>query len=408
MDWHDLIEDVRIELGLLRQLADESADLVAAVKARRDGPTDHLAAGAVLQSFYNGVEKAMMLIAERADGGWDRGENARQALLEAMCRPTDNRAAVLGDELADALRRYMEFREAFRYAQFFHLDWGHTAPLVADLPQTLDVFETRLDEFLTAAAGEPARLTDEPAELPRYWSQPVKVKAVRLEKRPAVVMCVVAVAIGAITSFIMVKRHYGPWKPQVMPPSMGQHMFKDPSFIDPDGRTVTLTLRDEKEPFLVTVGRIVEKSTEPFTGRIVRKGPTPRSRPALGLTFHEGKPIFCQAVTDTGEFERGYFRNGRLMRLSLCRADGLPYRTHHLTSGGRTACVIDRGQFLADDVGGSGYAGWYYRFYHEGRQAAELFMTDDGLLLKSDVWGIDTDMPQDGNDPAPKPGGKTQ
>jgi len=394
MDWHDLIEDVRIELGLLRQLAAESADMVAAVRAGRDGPTEHLAAGAVLQSFYNGIEKAMTLIAERVDGGWDRGEDPRRALLEAMCRPTDARPALLGDELAEALGRYMAFREVFRYAQFFHLNWERTAPLVTDLPRALGVFETRLDEFLTAAAGEPANLTDQPAELPRYWSQPVKVKTVRLEKRPAVIMCVVAMVLGAITSFIMVTRHYGPWKPQIMPASMGPHLFTHPSLIDPDGHTVKLTLRDEKQPFLVTVGRIVEGGGEPFTGRIVRKGPTPRSQSALAMTFHQGKPIFCQAVTDTGRFERGTLRHGRLLRLSLCQPDGMPYRTYHLTSDGRTACTIDRASDLADEAGCNG---WIYRFYHEGRQAAELLLTDDGLLLKSDVWGIDTDIPQDSN-----------
>ena len=65
MNWHDLIEDVRIELGLLHQLADESADLVASVKTHRDRATEHLAAAAVLQSFYNGAENILAAVAER-------------------------------------------------------------------------------------------------------------------------------------------------------------------------------------------------------------------------------------------------------------------------------------------------------------------------------------------------------
>ena len=425
MDWHDLIEDVRIELGLLHQLDDESSDLVSAITTGRDGPTEHLAAGAALQSFYGGVEKTMTLIAERVDDGWDRGTNARRALLEAMCHPTDNRPALLGDELADVMRRYMEFREAFRYAQFFHLDWTTTAPLVKDLPRVLGVFETCLDQFFTDAAGQPAALTEQPAELPRYWSRPVKVKTVRLEKKPAIIMCVVMMAIGGITGFVMTKNHYGPWKPQVIPANViedvwkveqrskvGERIrvdkvFKAPAFVDPAGQTVQLTFRDRKKPFLVTVGKVLENSAVQFTGRVVRKGATPRSRPVLGVDFHEGKPIFFQVVTDDGRFERGILRDGIPLRFTLCQPDGLPTKTYHITSNGQTACVIERGQFFADEAGTNGYKGWYYRFYHEGRHVARLFMTDDGLLLESALWGLDVDPPKDGNKPATRPGGKT-
>ncbi len=359
MEWHDLIEDVRIELGLLHQLADEAGDLVASVRAGRDGPTEHLAAGAVLQSFYSGVEKVLALIAERVDDGWDRGDNARAALLEAMGRATDHRPAVLGGELSDVLQKYMEFREAFRYAQFFHLNWEQTAPLVIDLPRALGVFETRIDEFFTDASGEPAGLTDEPTDLPRYWSQPVKVKTVRLEKKPTIIMCIMAMAFGAITTFVIAKNRYGPWMPQIVPARAVETIFTfdgeftPPGFHDPDGRPVELTFRDRKSPFLVTAGRIVENQKEiRLTGRIDRKG--------------------------------------KLRRFALCQPDGLPVKTYHLTTAGRTACMIERDRYPRDKTG---YDGWTYRFYHEGRQVAELFTTDDGLLLKADVWGLDGDLP---------------
>ena len=225
-----------------------------------------------------------------------------------MCRPTDSRVAVLDGELADVLRRYMEFREAFRYAQFFHLNWQRTAPLIADFPRALDVFETRIDGFLSEAAGEPAGLAEKPAELPRYWSQPVKVKTVRLEKRPAVIMCVLAMAFGGITSFILARRHYGPWMPQVVPANVIDSKYELLSFLDPDERPVAVTGRDGKNPWLMTVGEIAEGGAEPFTGRLDRKGETPRARPALSLTFQDGMPVFFQAVDDQGRFQRGCFR----------------------------------------------------------------------------------------------------
>lgn len=409
MNWQDLIEDARIELGLLHQLVDEAADLVTAVTTKRDRPTEHLAAGAVLQSFYNGVEKVLAMVAERVDGGWEHGDNPREALFAAMCRPADGRPAVLGPELAAALKRCMDFREAFRYGQFFHLNWEQTAPLVIDLPRMLGAFETRLDEFLTETSGEPANLTREPTDLPRYWSQPVKVKTVRLEKKPAIMLCIIAVLFGAITTLIMARKRYGPWVPQDVAAKVIAPSVEGQTFLDPEGKTVELAVRDEKKPFLVTVGTIVENSDEQFTGRMDRRGQAPRSQPALSLDFHQGVPVFFQAVTDQGEFQRGYFREGKPMRFDLCRADGALYRSYHLTSAQRTACMIERDTYAPDDDGKGGYEGWYYRFYNGGRLAAELFMSDDGLLLRAAVLGLEADTPviRTGG-PASRPGSTRQ
>ena len=125
MNWPELIEDVRIELGLLHQLIEESADLVRAVKAGKPSRTECLAAGAALQTFYNGVESIFRLLAERIDGSWDEAaaDTPRLALLEAMTRDTDQRKAVIDAPLAEQLRRYTDFREAFRYARLFRLKW---------------------------------------------------------------------------------------------------------------------------------------------------------------------------------------------------------------------------------------------------------------------------------------------
>jgi len=399
MNWHDLIEDVRIELGLLHQLVDEAGDLVTAVKTKRDRPTEHLAAGAVLQSFYNGVEQVLAMLADRIDGARpDGGDNPRQALFDAMCRAGDNRPAVLEPELAAALKRCLDFREAFRYAQFFHLNWEQTAPLVIDLPRMLGVFETRIDAFISDASGEPARLASEQTDLPRYWSQPIKVKTVRVEKKPTIILCVMAVAFGAITGFIMTRKRYAPYKPESIPAKVIDKYaftvdgeFKVPQFRAPGGEIVELALRDRGNPFMVTVEKTVENSDELLTGRMDRRGPTPRSRPALTLHFHEGEPIFFQAITEKGEFQRGYFRDRKLMQFDQCRPDGMPYKRYHLTTAQQTACKIEQGTFAADAHGKGGYEGWYYTFYHEGRPAAEMFITDDGLLLKSDVWGLESD-----------------
>ena len=388
MDWPALIEDIRLEMGLLNQLLDESAELIRTIKQGRSRPTDALAAGCALQSFYNTIEGIFIMIAERVDDGWAMGDNPRRSLLTAMTRPTEARKAVIDENLGGQLGRYQEFREAFRYGHFFQINWEEIAPLVMDMPNTLTALGLQMDTCISEAAGQAASLVKRPGKMPRYWTQPIEVKQPTMPARTFAVTVAVSAVIGLIAGVVLAGLRYSGKQFEEVPAVVIDArcpFVKKAAFQEPSGNIRSLPSNEDDSSFRVTAGRIDVDSDEPFTGTLSRRPVRPEDLPSLRLSFHQGQPTFFQVVTEQGRLERGCFRDKMLLRYALHRADGLPYRTFHLTSTGQTLCMIERGKFTAAGAGQAPVDGWYYRFYQDGAEIGRLFMSDDGKLL--DVGG---------------------
>jgi len=386
MDWSALIEDIRLEMGLLNQLLEESDDLITTIRQGRSRATDALAAGCALQSFYNTVEGIFVMIAEGVDDGWEMGDNSRRTLLEAMTRATDARKAVVDENLAGQLRRYLEFREAFRYGHFFQINWEETVPLVIDLPDTLTALGAQMDACVSEASGQAASLVERPGKMPRYWTQPIRIKQPTMPLRTFAVTCAVSVGIGLILGVVVASLRYSGKQFEEIPSVVVEKQrgfLKNAAFTEPSGNVRRLPFGQDTKPFRVTAGRT--RGKEPFTGTLSRQPEGPQDLPSLRLSFHQGRLTFFQVVTEQGQLERGCFRNKKLLRYALHRPDGLPYRTFHLTNTGQTLCLVERGKFTVAGAGRAPADGWYYRFYENGAEIGHLFMSDEGKLL--DVGG---------------------
>lgn len=385
MNWPDLITDVRIEIGLLDQLADESGDLIGLVNAGKADPTACLATGGVLQSFYNGVEKVFTLIvgAVADDLHRDTGDNPRRSLLQTVARDSAGRPAVIERELADQLARYLEFREAFRYAHFFQLNWEQTAPLVTDLRRTLDVFKTQIDAFFSAVGqgqGQGQRQKNSAIiagaqSMPRYWSRPLEPRQVGLAPRKVVLAVLLAAALGLGAGAAAVKYRLAS-EVQRVPAKIVAPFLRQAKFTAPDGSIRRLPVSRAGEPFDVTAGRVAKGQEQPFTGRVQRKAAAPDGTGVLSISFHRGRAVFAEALGEDGRSERATMYNKKVIRYSLCNADGLPYRTYHVDDTGKAYCVIERA--AAGDPAGEG---WYYRFYTDGARQAQLFISGDGRII---------------------------
>jgi len=196
--WPQLIEDIQLELKLLHQLLDQSAPLMEAVAANRAGAVERLAAAAMLQSFYNGVENVFDLLAERVDGDRPAGPERHDVLLAAMGAATDARPAVVSGELREGLRQYLEFRNSFRYSHYFRLDWSVAASLVGQCGRTLERLEAELDRFLRGHAKRRLLGRPGPEGLPEYWfAAPQPTAAVRQRLLgPCLLSALVGAALG--------------------------------------------------------------------------------------------------------------------------------------------------------------------------------------------------------------------
>ena len=165
----ELIEDLLLELKLLRGLLAQCAPLRDVVADATASETEKLAAASLLQSFYNGVERVFDLLAERLDGDRPAGADRHERLLTQMAAATDARPAVIGPELREGLSEYLEFRNAYRYGHYFRLDWPLMASLVDQSSATLDRLEAELDAFVREHVGKRFLGRDEPEGLPEYW-----------------------------------------------------------------------------------------------------------------------------------------------------------------------------------------------------------------------------------------------
>ena len=109
-----------------------------------------------------------------------------------------------------------------------------------------------------------------------------------------------------------------------------------------------------------------------------------RNAVRIQLAFHEGRPVYFQALNDDLTGERGLFRNSRPFRYTVCGADGEARRSFHVGGSGRAFATIDRSSYT-DYQTYDARDGWMYSFFHEGTKMAEVFATDAGPIRMAAV-----------------------
>jgi len=155
-----------------------------------------LAACSLLQSFYNGVDNIFAAVAREIDKGPPPGPDWRHKLPAKMAIVTQNRPAVISESLREALEPYKDFREAFRYAHYFRLNWEDIVSLVQNLRGVMGRLEDNLNAFLEAVGSKPLATPDH-SELPAaFWAKPRKTPPPG-KSRPMAVACGLSIMLGA-------------------------------------------------------------------------------------------------------------------------------------------------------------------------------------------------------------------
>jgi len=218
--WSELIEDIQLELKLLRRLLEQCGPLRAAVANESATETEKLAAASLLQSFYNGVESVFDLLADRIDGARPAGPDRHETLLSQMSGPTETRPAVISQELRDGLKQYLEFRNSYRYSHYFRLDWALMAALVKQCAATLGRLEAELDRFVREHGKRRFLGRPEPEGLPAYWFSPPERAARRRATKltgPCLLSAIVGVALGLAASAVVRYARRSPAVPKEAP-----------------------------------------------------------------------------------------------------------------------------------------------------------------------------------------------
>ncbi len=143
-----LREKLAIERQLLWRLLDGHRQLIAACGTRAPSAVERAALGAVLQSFYNGVENVFKCVAVEFGEKIPAGAASHRDLLDSMAAPGPQRPRLISDAMRDRLDRYLDFRHLFRHGYTFDLRWEKMAAAVQQCEEAMRQFDGELKVFV--------------------------------------------------------------------------------------------------------------------------------------------------------------------------------------------------------------------------------------------------------------------
>ena len=142
-----LRKQIAVELDQLNRLFELHQPLLDQCAEVAPTPIEISALGAMVHSFYNGVENVFKRIALELDGEVPDSGTWHRDLLDAMARATPRRPAVISQSVQERLKPYLNFRHVFRSAYSFLLEWERMAPLVLECRQTFEALKADLLAF---------------------------------------------------------------------------------------------------------------------------------------------------------------------------------------------------------------------------------------------------------------------
>ena len=146
--WDRLRSQIQFEREQLNRLVQLYHPLLARGAGEGLSDIETASVGAMLHSFYNGVESIFKRIALEVDGSLPHGDSWHKELLERMAQPGPARPSVISADLCQRLKVYLHFRHFFRSAYVLVLQWDKIAPLATGLEGTLRALESELDKLL--------------------------------------------------------------------------------------------------------------------------------------------------------------------------------------------------------------------------------------------------------------------
>lgn len=121
------------EIRQIDQLLQEYDGLLQMAKQKEPELIEVTALGAVLHSFYTGVENIFQTVATRVDEHVPSGDQWHREILGQMVRGGERRGSVISQSTRESLEGYLGFRHIYRHAYSFRLTWQQMRQLVYDL-----------------------------------------------------------------------------------------------------------------------------------------------------------------------------------------------------------------------------------------------------------------------------------
>jgi hypothetical protein len=110
-----IIQKIQFEIEQIDELINSSNPLFDLCKIREPDFVERCGIALILQSFYNGIEKIILLIIKNKDMELPNGIRWHKELFDNAFKTTKNRTYIFREELYEKLNDYLQFRHFVRH-----------------------------------------------------------------------------------------------------------------------------------------------------------------------------------------------------------------------------------------------------------------------------------------------------
>jgi hypothetical protein len=143
----EIRDQIEFEIEEIESLFELYKEELSDIK-QKPGLFELTAFAGILHSFYNGLEKVLLIIAKNIDKKLPTDSRWHKSLLEEMAKENESRSAVLSEEMKEQLLDYLGFRHFFRHAYSFHLEWEEMEILIKSMREVWQKFRSEILSFM--------------------------------------------------------------------------------------------------------------------------------------------------------------------------------------------------------------------------------------------------------------------
>jgi hypothetical protein len=145
----ELGKEINYEISEIDKLLDEGKPLLDLLKLKEDSDfIEKIAGGSFLHSFYNGIEKSVILIYKKINEEIPNDFDWHKNLFEKTFNPTKNYPAIFSNEFKTQLRNYLKFRHFFRHTYGHKIDPKKLKPLIYEVGPLWEKIKNDLINFV--------------------------------------------------------------------------------------------------------------------------------------------------------------------------------------------------------------------------------------------------------------------
>jgi hypothetical protein len=145
-----LKDKLLFEISQIDTSLDVSTPLFYSCKQKTPDYTEMAACAMILQSFYYGIEKMLILIIQHYDGQLPNGSKWHKDLLDKAFVADKNRKAVFFNASQIELKDYLKFRHLIRNVYVFQLEWDRMNNLIFGLHDLWETIKGDIHTFIKA------------------------------------------------------------------------------------------------------------------------------------------------------------------------------------------------------------------------------------------------------------------